>query len=109
MDAVVAYDCETADQMAAQLLGTGCAVGLDTEWNAAREVALLQLAGQGGCLLCMLPELDLQQCPNLLQLLSNPQIIKAGIGADKSFCTFGTLSESTDYGSRAPSVYRSSS
>lgn len=79
---VVAIDTEAAEAAAARLLAEldGGVMGLDTEWSKAREVAVLQLAGRRTCLVCLLPEVEVQACPSLQQLLADRNIVKAGIG-----------------------------
>eukprot|EP00656_Telonema_subtile_P040795 TRINITY_DN45879_c0_g1_i1.p1 TRINITY_DN45879_c0_g1~~TRINITY_DN45879_c0_g1_i1.p1 ORF type:complete len:177 (-),score=36.45 TRINITY_DN45879_c0_g1_i1:20-550(-) len=77
--ATIAFD-HLAVESSVSLLTGSPAIGLDSEWDWERQVAVLQLAGPGGCLVCMLPDVDLGQCPTLLQMLSDPTVVKAGIG-----------------------------
>eukprot|EP00929_Paragymnodinium_shiwhaense_P052088 TRINITY_DN26119_c1_g4_i2.p1 TRINITY_DN26119_c1_g4~~TRINITY_DN26119_c1_g4_i2.p1 ORF type:complete len:575 (-),score=139.07 TRINITY_DN26119_c1_g4_i2:594-2318(-) len=56
------------------------AFGFDTEWSSQREVAVLQLAGADMCLVLLLPEVELKQCPLLLGLLADSELVKAGVG-----------------------------
>eukprot|EP00438_Fugacium_kawagutii_P019014 Skav234572 [mRNA] locus=scaffold2869:166626:168281:+ [translate_table: standard] len=56
-----------------------CFVGFDTEWGSHGQVALLQLATESMCVLCLIPEVSLQDCPSLKALLSDPQCIKVGV------------------------------
>jgi len=55
-------------------------VGLDTEWGASREVAVLQMAWKGHCLLCLLPCHQLQDSPSLRSILEDASVVKAGVG-----------------------------
>lgn len=54
-------------------------VGFDTEWGSQGQVALLQVATESMCILCLLPEVSLENCPSLLALLSHSHFIKAGV------------------------------
>ncbi|CAJ1398632.1 unnamed protein product [Effrenium voratum] len=54
-------------------------LGFDTEWGAEGQVALLQLATESVCLLCLLPEVSLQDCPTLKAMLVDPSFIKVGV------------------------------
>ena len=60
-------------------LGDANIIGFDTEWGAGGEVALVQLATEEHCLLCLLPEVCLQECPGFLELLRNPGVLKVGV------------------------------
>ncbi|CAE7229055.1 EXD2 [Symbiodinium microadriaticum] len=54
-------------------------VGFDTEWGSKGEVALVQLATADRCLLLLLPEVHLQDCPSLLRLFQDPHYLKVGV------------------------------
>ena len=54
-------------------------VGFDTEWGSSGEVAVVQLANETSCLLCLLPEVCLNDCPSFLALLGDPQLLKMGV------------------------------
>ncbi|CAE7661388.1 EXD2 [Symbiodinium necroappetens] len=54
-------------------------VGFDTEWGSKGEVALVQLATADRCLLLLLPEVHLQDCPSLLRLFEDPHYLKVGV------------------------------
>eukprot|EP00435_Cladocopium_sp_Y103_P048528 s781_g14.t1 len=72
-------------QAAERIIGACCAtsepcfVGFDTEWGSQGQVALVQLATESMCLLCLLPEVSLHDCPSLMAMLSNPHHIKVGV------------------------------
>lgn len=58
-------------------------VGVDAEWVAKRPVSLLQLATHDACLLLRLHSLfecDQPPPPSLVELLSDPGIVKTGVG-----------------------------
>ena len=70
-----------AEQAAEDISETSetCIVGFDTEWGSKGEVALVQLATDGRCLLFLLPEVHLQDCPSLLRLFQDPRYLKVGV------------------------------
>lgn len=82
-EVIIAFDAMSAEVVLADALERRSSigvVGLDTEWGRSREVAVLQLAWSGCCLLCLFPCSEMSHCASLVKLLEDPCIMKAGIG-----------------------------
>mmetsp|Transcript_70510 Transcript_70510/g.168891 ORF Transcript_70510/g.168891 Transcript_70510/m.168891 type:complete len:552 (+) Transcript_70510:54-1709(+) len=81
VEVVVADTNETAEATAQSIceeLGE-VFIGMDTEWGKAGNVAVLQLASSSTCLICLLPEVDLQACKSILSILAESRFIKVGV------------------------------